>query len=128
MEREEKGPRPLKRDDVTPHLVSDFCQFLGRQLGAEGGTEARPEYVGLLQNVRECLASVYSLSGDTDLKVPRKIEDIFFSDIREDIKLQSPRLSQKEPRGMREDLVQCERGSDILGQAQGSLRTSNTSK
>ena len=75
---------PLRREDTTRHLVAAVVAFLGRQGELEGGEDRR----SALQAARDALAEVYSLPGDSSLAVPRRLEDIFFRDVREEVKVE----------------------------------------
>jgi hypothetical protein len=80
--RRDARPALLRREDTTPHLVTAFHAFLGRQLEGEVG----PEFQGQLESARAALHTAYNLREDGSLEIPRKIEDIFFRDVRLDIK------------------------------------------
>jgi len=77
---------PLKREDVTRHLVSAFVSFIERELGREGQDQTE-EFKGLMEAAKTALNTAYNLQEDESLKVPRNIEDIFFRDVRNDIRI-----------------------------------------
>eukprot|EP00092_Neocalanus_flemingeri_P020310 GFUD01022000.1.p1 GENE.GFUD01022000.1~~GFUD01022000.1.p1 ORF type:complete len:423 (+),score=175.76 GFUD01022000.1:190-1458(+) len=77
---------PLKREDVTRHLVAGFVSFIERELGREGEDQTE-EFKGLMEAAKTALNTAYSLPEDESLKVPRNIEDIFFRDVRNDIRI-----------------------------------------
>ena len=58
---------PVKKDDVTQHLVAAFIE----------STDVK----NMIDKVRERLTAAYCLPGDDSLKVPRNIDDIFFRDV-----------------------------------------------
>lgn len=88
MERRRSRSRykPLKREDTKLHLVAAFHSFLCRQIQhVEEGEQQ--EFVEQLETAKTALQSAFKLPEDvTKLKVPRDLEDIFFRDVREDIK------------------------------------------
>jgi len=80
---------PLKREEVTRHLVAAFVSFVERELGREGQDQTE-EFRGLMEAARTALNTAYSLPEDDSMMVPRNIEDIFFRDVRNDIKIERP--------------------------------------
>ena len=64
--------------------------FLGRQGDLEEGEDRR----AALQAARDSLTEVYSLPGDSSLAVPRKLEDIFFRDVREEVRVERGRSAR----------------------------------
>lgn len=82
---------PLKREEVTRHLVAAFVTFIDRELGREG-TDQTEEFKGLMEAAKTALNTAYSLPEDDSLKVPRNIEDIFFRDVRTDIQKDRPEV------------------------------------
>jgi len=76
---------PLKKEDVTKHLVNAFVSFIDRELASE--QDDQPEFKGLLEAAKTALSTAYNLPEDESLKMPRNLEDIFFRDVRNDIKL-----------------------------------------
>lgn len=82
---------PLKREEVTRHLVAAFVTFIDRELGREG-TDQTEEFKGLMEAAKTALNTAYSLPEDDSLKVPRNIEDIFFRDVRTDIQRDRPEI------------------------------------
>lgn len=82
---------PLKREEVTRHLVAAFVTFIDRELGREG-TDQTEEFKGLMEAAKTALNTAYSLPEDDSLKVPRNIEDIFFRDVRTDIQRDRPEV------------------------------------
>lgn len=88
MERE-----PLKREEVTRHLIAAFVAFIDRELGRDG-IEQSEEFKGLMEAAKTALNTAYSLPEDDSLKVPRNIEDIFFRDVRNDIKVDRPEIKE----------------------------------
>merc|ERR1712110_462659 len=75
----------LKSKDVTKHMVSAFVAFLGREFEAE---EEDDRFRDLVDTAKTALITAYNLPEDESLAVPRKIEDIFFRDVRYDIKIE----------------------------------------
>merc|ERR1711915_25311 len=90
--RSEKRKRvdrePLKREDVTKHLVASFVSFIDRELSKDGKEES-DEFKGLMEAAKTALKTAYNLPDDDSLRVPRSIEDIFFRDVRNDVKIES---------------------------------------
>merc|ERR1719312_1824808 len=76
---------PLKREEVTRHLIAAFVAFIDRELGRDGNEQSE-EFKGLMEAAKTALSTAYSLPEDDSLRVPRNIEDIFFRDVRKDIK------------------------------------------
>jgi len=70
---------------VTKHLVNAFVSFIDRELASE--QDDQPEFKGLLDAAKTALSTAYNLPDDESLKIPRNLEDIFFRDVRNDIKL-----------------------------------------
>ena len=68
---------PVKKEDVTQHLVAAFIEFLRRQDYKEESTDVKK----MIDKVRAGLTAAYCLPGDDSLKVPRNIDDIFFRDV-----------------------------------------------
>jgi len=85
---------PLKREEVTRHLVAAFVTFIDRELGREG-TDQTEEFKGLMEAAKTALNTAYSLPDDDSLKVPRNIEDIFFRDVRNDIRVDRPEVKSE---------------------------------
>merc|ERR1719270_2283345 len=77
---------PLRREEVTKHLIAAFVAFIDRELEKEG-IEQTEEFKGLMEAAKTALNTAYNLPEDDSLKVPRNIEDIFFRDVRNDIKI-----------------------------------------
>jgi len=77
---------PLKKDDVTRHLVTAVVGFIDRQLSikVEDQTE---EFRGLMEAAKTAMSTAYNLPEDESLVIPRNLEDIFFRDVREDTKV-----------------------------------------
>jgi len=75
----------LKSKDVTKHMVSAFVAFLGREFEAE---EEDDRFRDLVDTAKTALITAYNLPEDESLAVPRKIEDIFFRDVRYDVKIE----------------------------------------
>lgn len=88
MERE-----PLKREEVTRHLIAAFVAFIDRELGRDGNEQSE-EFKGLMEAAKTALSTAYSLPEDDSLRVPRNIEDIFFRDVRNDIKVDRPEIKE----------------------------------
>ena len=88
---------PLRREDTTRHLVAAVVAFLGRQgdqeafLARQGDQEGGEDRRAALQAASDSLTEVYSLPGDSSLAVPRKLEDIFFRDVREEVRVERGR-------------------------------------
>ena len=70
---------------MTKHMVSAFVAFLGREFEAE---EEDDRFRDLVDTAKTALITAYNLPEDDSLAVPRKIEDIFFRDVRYDIKIE----------------------------------------
>ena len=75
----------LKSKDVTKHMVSAFVAFLGREFEAE---EEDDRFRDLVDTAKTALITAYNLPEDESLAVPRKIEEIFFRDVRYDVKIE----------------------------------------
>jgi len=86
---------PLKREEVTKHLVAAFVSFIDRELERDGTEEQTEEFKGLMEAAKTALNTAYSLPEDDSLKVPRNIEDIFFRDVRNDIKVDRPEIKME---------------------------------
>ena len=86
---EEKQKEILKKEDVKLHLISAFVSFLGREIESEI-SESDDRFRGLVDTARSALVTAYNLPEDESLKVPRNIEDIFFRDVRNDVKIEKP--------------------------------------
>ena len=84
-----KPKEPLKKDDVKLHLVTAFVAFLGREIEAES-SEDNERFRGLIDTAKSALVTAYNLPEDDSLTVPRNIEDIFFRDVRNDVKIEKP--------------------------------------
>ena len=84
----------MKREEVTRHLVAAFVTFIDRELGREG-TDQAEEFKGLMEAAKTALNTAYSLPDDDSLKVPRNIEDIFFRDVRNDIRVDRPEVKSE---------------------------------
>jgi len=84
---------PLKREEVTRHLIAAFVAFIDRELGRDG-IEQSEEFRGLMEAAKTALSTAYSLPEDDSLRVPRNIEDIFFRDVRNDIKVDRPEIKE----------------------------------
>jgi len=82
---------PLRREEVTRHLIAAFVAFIDRELEKEG-IEQTEEFKGLMEAAKTALNTAYNLPEDDSLKVPRNIEDIFFRDVRNDIKIDRPEI------------------------------------
>jgi len=93
-ERKRKAREALKKDDVKKHLVNAFVGFLGRELESES-VSIDDGLKDLLDTAKTALMSAYSLPEDESLAVPRKIEDIFFKDVRDDVKIVMPEETTK---------------------------------
>merc|ERR1719188_533793 len=89
--REERRKRQereaLKKEDVTKHLVTAFVAFLGREFESEAVAED-DRFKDLIDTAKTALITAYSLPEDDSLDIPRKIEDIFFRDVRHDVKIE----------------------------------------
>merc|ERR1712179_837469 len=83
----------LKREEVIRHLVAAFVAFIDRDLGRDG-IEQSEEFRGLMEAAKTALSTAYSLPEDDSLRVPRNIEDIFFRDVRNDIKADRPEIKE----------------------------------
>merc|ERR1711909_268931 len=83
----------LKREEVIRHLVAAFVAFIDRDLGRDG-IEQSEEFRGLMEAAKTALSTAYSLPEDDSLRVPRNIEDIFFRDVRNDIKADRPKIKE----------------------------------
>ena len=66
-------------------MVSAFVAFLGREFEAE---EEDDRFRDLVDTAKTALITAYNLPEDESLAVPRKIEDIFFRDVRYDVKIE----------------------------------------
>jgi len=84
---------PLKREEVTRHLIAAFVAFIDRELSRDG-IEQSEEFRGLMEAAKTALSTAYSLPEDDSLRVPRNIEDIFFRDVRNDIKVERPEIKE----------------------------------
>jgi len=97
---------PLKREEVTRHLVAAFVSFIERELGREG-LDQTEEFRGLMEAAKTALNTAYSLPEDDSMMVPRNIEDIFFRDVRNDIKIERPdvkvEIKEEKEEGVDED-------------------------
>jgi len=93
-ERKRKAREALKKDDVKKHLVNAFVGFLGREIESES-VSIDDGLKDLLDTAKTALMSAYSLPEDESLAVPRKIEDIFFKDVRDDVKIVMPEETTK---------------------------------
>lgn len=76
----------MKKDDVKKHLVTAFVAFLGREFEAEAATE-NDRFRDLVDTAKTALITAYDLPEDDSLAIPRNIEDIFFRDVRNDVKI-----------------------------------------
>lgn len=65
-------------------MVSAFVAFLGREFETE---EEDDRFRDLVDTAKTALITAYNLPEDESLAVPRKIEDIFFRDVRYDVKI-----------------------------------------
>merc|ERR1712098_273769 len=93
-ERKRKAREALKKDDVKKHLVNAFVGFLGRELESES-VSIDDGLKDLLDTAKTALMTAYTLPYDESLAVPRKIEDIFFKDVRDDVKIELPEEAPK---------------------------------
>merc|ERR1712029_80609 len=84
MGRKRQEREALKKEDVTKHLVT---AFLGREFESEAVTED-DRFKDLIDTAKTALITAYSLPEDDSLDIPRKIEDIFFRDVRHDVKIE----------------------------------------
>ena len=82
---------PVKKEDVTRHMVAAFVSFIDRQLARE--TVA--QLVALMERAKCALNTAYSLQEDESLNVPRNIEDIFFRDVGNIIKIEKAKDEQE---------------------------------
>ena len=81
----------MKKEDVTKHLVSSFVAFLSREFESEAVAED-DRFKNLIDTAKTALITAYNLPDDDSLDIPRKIEDIFFRDVRHDIKIEKPEV------------------------------------
>ena len=95
----------LQKDDVTKHLVASFCSFIEREIENHGQDQTKQEFNGLMEEVKTALTSVYKLPEDDSLKVPISIEEIFFKDIRNDIRAEHELYIGNYPGSFKEDDV-----------------------
>jgi len=93
-DRKRKARDALKKDDVKKHLVNAFVGFLGRELESES-VSIDDGLKDLLDTAKTALMTAYTLPDDESLAVPRKIEDIFFKDVRDDVKIELPEEAPK---------------------------------
>jgi len=93
-DRKRKAREALKKDDVKKHLVNAFVGFLGRELESES-VSIDDGLKDLLDTAKTALMTAYTLPDDESLAVPRKIEDIFFKDVRDDVKIELPEEAPK---------------------------------
>ena len=92
MEYKRRNQRePVKKEDVTRHMVAAFVSFIDRQLARE--TVA--QLVALMKKAKCALNTAYSLQEDESLNVPRNIEDIFFRDVGNIIKIEKAKDEQE---------------------------------
>ena len=77
------GREPVKKEDVTRHLVAAFVSFLDRQLARE----SMAQLTELMEKAKCGLNTAFCLQEDESLNVPRNIEDIFFRDVGNSIKI-----------------------------------------
>merc|ERR1712029_1311164 len=89
MGRKRQEREALKKEDVTKHLVT---AFLGREFESEAVTED-DRFKDLIDTAKTALITAYSLPEDDSLDIPRKIEDIFFRDVRHDVKIEKPEMN-----------------------------------
>jgi len=75
----------MNKGDVTNHLVAAFVAFLGREFEAEAEDD---RFRDLVDTAKTALITAYNLPEDDSLTIPRKIEDIFFRDVRYDVKIE----------------------------------------
>ena len=72
----------LNKEDVTRHLVTCFSSFLEREIDKTPQEQDKEN----IAEAKEALATAYKLPGDNSLELPIRIEEIFFQDIRGDIR------------------------------------------
>ena len=94
---------PVKKDEVKRHLVMAFVSFIDRELNNEAESQTE-EFRGLVEAAKTALSTAYNLPEDDSLSVPRNLEDIFFRDVRNDIRLERMTVKQEE----REETGDCE--------------------
>lgn len=90
-----KRLEPLKKEDVTRHLVTAVVGFIDRQLSIKV-EEQTEEFRGLMEAAKTAMSTAYNLPEDNSLAVPRNLEDIFFRDVREDKKVVESVRSEKD--------------------------------
>ena len=81
----------MKKEDVTKHLVTAFVAFLSREFESEAVAED-DRFKDLIDTAKTALITAYDLPDDDSLDITRKIEDIFFRDVRHDIKIEKPEV------------------------------------
>lgn len=109
-ERRKRAVREsLKKEDVTKHLVTAFVAFLGREFEGE---QEDDRFRDLVDTAKTALITAYNLPEDESLTVPRKIEDIFFRDVRYDVKIEKAKSEEIKVEVKEEKMDEDERKND----------------
>ena len=99
----------LKKEDVTKHLVTAFVAFLGREFEGE---QEDDRFRDLVDTAKTALITAYNLPEDESLTVPRKIEDIFFRDVRYDVKIEKAKSEEIKVEVKEEKMDEDERNNE----------------
>eukprot|EP00092_Neocalanus_flemingeri_P013775 GFUD01014857.1.p1 GENE.GFUD01014857.1~~GFUD01014857.1.p1 ORF type:complete len:740 (+),score=255.93 GFUD01014857.1:41-2260(+) len=83
--RRRTDKEPLKKD-VFRHLVAAFVAFIEKELDRETHEDEAENFRGLMEGAKTALNTAYCIPEDGSLKVTLNVEDIFFNDVRNDIR------------------------------------------